>query len=151
MKDYSYWGKKEETRDELFRRLTAKALSRFGKNDYCVVCDEVLFRYKETESSDFAAATKALESIEWASAFWQEFLKTKKLSVLHEVHYIPAVAIAIAIKVYICPNVTASFAFQTSKWEPEEGNFWWTISPDYPNGLGAYDEELFAGNWGFIP
>ena len=73
---------------------------------------------------------------------WRKIKESERITSLFEYYALYAIATAIAIKVYICPDVEISFGFETSKWSGGKSNLWWTISPAEESG--KFYKSLYA-------
>lgn len=139
--------KSENTGDERYQRYVdylQKASKELGEPTYCYVHDMDMKGYHVTENSDFEAAEKALSELFSIKPVWEKIKKSGRITSLFEYYALNAIATAIAIKVYICPDVDISFGFETSKWSGGESSLWWTISPVEESGKFFEDFDEFA-------
>ena len=90
------------------------------------------------------AAEKALSELFSIKPVWEKIKKSGRITSLFEYYALNAIATAIAIKVYICPDVDISFGFETSKWSGGESALWWTISPVEESGKFFEHFDEFA-------
>lgn len=137
----------ENTYDERYQQYVdylQKASKELGEPTYCYVQDMDMKGYYVTESSDFEAAEKALSKLFSMKPVWEKIKKSGSINSLFEYYALNAIATAIAIKVYICPDVDISFGFETSKWSGGESALWWTISPVEESGRFFEDFDDFV-------
>ncbi len=132
-----------------------KAACRDGEAhiNYPFVSNEYYIKnYRKSDSSDFAAARNAISKIgdlaDAALDCWDKSIKKSTSTQfftheLFEAHYRIAFAIAIAIKVFLCPDVRIMFSFDSSKWTPIIERRW-VLSPDEPAGRVCSDTEYAA-------
>lgn len=79
------------------------------------------------------------------------FLKGNTSGFLYEVHFNIAVAVALAIKHYICPDASIGIECETSKYA-DRADLWWVISSANPGGRliksrAAYNTQLKIGRF----
>ncbi|MBO5065624.1 MAG: leucine-rich repeat protein [Clostridia bacterium] len=75
-----------------------------------------------------------------ATAKWKLFLENENLNCLMDdgTQALTAIAIAVAIKVFLCPEVEISFSFYVERFDERCVEYWWAISPSAPKGAGFY-------------
>lgn len=111
------------------------ACEKIGEPGWCYVNEISMDNYSTNQNSDFETASEVLNEIDGASEYWSEFMSTGDLDCLYELYIIPSVAVAIAIKVFICPDVEILLGCETSKYSESEVDYWWAISSSAPKGI----------------
>lgn len=114
--------------DKLFMDLLQKALDKVGEPAWCYVRDVTIENYAVTNNSDFESMASILFDIGFDLNDNVERLKNEKAFswTFDELYIRHAIALAIAIRVYICPEASIEINFETSKWSG--GNYWWVVS-----------------------
>ena len=120
-------------KETLFNQLFLKAAANLNEADYCYVRDARMQEYQISAESDFEAALPVLNSYFDLETIWRTVQKKGNLDALCELHGLRAIAIALAIKLYVCPTVCIDIDFETSKWTQAAGR-WWVCSPIKPEG-----------------
>lgn len=120
-------------KEALFNQLFQKAAANLNEADFCYVRDARMQEYQISAESDFEAALHVLNSYFDLDSIWRTVQKKGNLDALYELHGLRAIAIALAIKLYICPTVCIDIDFETSKWTQAAGR-WWVCSPANPEG-----------------
>lgn len=127
-------------KEKLFKELYENAIK--DVNDgWCYVQDVSMNNYSET-TIDSSAVEKVLNPYNGAVEAWKRFLKKSTYSAerdiysaMYEMHILPAIAVAIAIRVFVCPEVEIILECESSKYSEGEIDYWWAISPIAPNGI----------------
>lgn len=134
---------KTDDRYKLFWNLLKKAAKELNDPSYCYVCDETMTGYSVKENADFEEAGRTLSELFQVEDEWKRIKDTNSISSLFEMYALQAIAIAIAIKVYICPDVKIDLSFETSKWSGGQASCWWVISPAEEKGKLFSTEKAY--------
>lgn len=127
-------------KEKFFKELYENAIK--DVNDgWCYVRDVSMNNYSET-TIDSAAVEKVLNPYNGAVEAWKRFLKKSTYSgerniysAMYELHILPAIAVAIAIRVFVCPEAEIMLECESSKYSEGEIDYWWAISSIATNGI----------------
>lgn len=129
-------------RERLFNQLYDKAIEKVD-NGWCYV-GEASIQFHGEKSNDFEGVKKILSTNKTASDCWEKYVETNNFDyALNEVHSLPAIALSIAIKVFVCSDVEILLGFETSKYSDGEVDYWWAISPIANQGVELSSENKY--------
>lgn len=129
-------------RERLFNQLYDKAIEKVD-NGWCYV-GEASIQFHGEKSNDFEGVKKILSTNKTASDCWEKYVETNDFDyALNEVHSLPAIALSIAIKVFVCSDVEILLGFETSKYSDGEVDYWWAISPIANQGVELSSENKY--------
>ena len=138
-------------KEKLFKELYENAIKDVY-DGWCYVQDAQMNNYTET-TIDSEAVEKVLKPYNGAVDAWKRFLEKSKYSgerniysAMYEMHILPAIAVVIAIRVFVCPEVEIILECESSKYSEGEIDYWWAISSIAPNGI-ALDSEAKYDNY----
>lgn len=127
-------------KERLFKELYDNAIKNVN-DGWCYVQDAQMNNYTET-TIDSEAVEKVLKPYNGAVDAWKRFLEKSKYSgerniysAMYELHILPAIAVAVAIRVFVCPEVEIMLECESSKYSDGEIDYWWGISSIEPNGI----------------
>lgn len=123
-----------DERSEMFTKLFRKISGELYESEYCYVHEARMEDYQISSTSDFDAASHMLAMYFDVENIWRAFQHHGDLNLLYELHGLHAIAIALAIKVYICSSVNIKLGFETSKWNSGQVDCWWVLSHSEPDG-----------------
>ena len=129
---------------KVFNEIYEKAI----KNVYdgwCYVQDASISNYTNTDV-DVSLVERFLERYNGAADAWRTFLDRGIYPAMYELHIRTAIAVAVAIRVFVCPEAEIVFGCETSKYSEGEVDYWWAISSIAPNGF-ALDSEAKYDNY----
>ena len=132
----------EDDKYEMYYKCLKKAKKELRDPIFCYVYDQKITGYSVSENSDFDAGKKTLSELFQVKKEWEEIKNTGDLLSLFEKYALYAIAVAIAVKVYVCPDVTIELCFETSKYS-REPFWWWIISPAEEEGRLFLDTEEY--------
>lgn len=122
---------KEKEFERLYNNATQKIY-----DGYCFVQEVTIDKYTG-ETSVIPKIDNILKPYSGAQKVWKEIVNKNNWDMaMYELHILSAIAIAIAVKVFLCPDVEILMGFTTSKYTNGESDYWWAISPSAPQGLG---------------
>ena len=121
-----------EPKEALFNTLFREATAKLDESEFCYVQDASVQDFQAADVAAYQAAANTLESYFDVAAIWQTIQRKDSLDSLYELHAIPAIAIALAIKLYICPEAGITLCFEFGKHSRQKR--WWVCAPGQLTG-----------------
>ena len=66
---------------------------------------------------------------------------------IYELHILSAIAVAVVIRIFVCPEVEIVFECESSKYSEWEIDYWWAISSIAPNGVAFDSKAKYKKYW----